>query len=424
MSRKVDPVNASPVSRAAWRRLVVLTVFAGLTAGVSISVLRMQPFGFVVNDGRLDRVMDFASHRAFACAAWSGDTADLQSGSVYTLEAHLRATEQWSGLPARIALPFGYSPTMLWILAPFCLLTERTAFAAWTLAGVLATVLASVRGNVHWRALLALATPLTVYAGALGQTAILSTAGLLVLIANDRDSRPSDICWGSAAVLWLLTAKPPLALTAGTALIARGRWRTVAVAMLLTIASTVALQPWLGHAWMQDYGLLLAGYDRLHLPASFAWSIVPESMSNLRAMLHPDLGLPDDIANRVSSAVWATALGAIILSARRRSLDWSIAWNLSTLSYLLFCPHVSATEDLALCVVLATLDVRGLPKAAAAGAATLVIVGLVLSPAIGPLHNTRPSVLFFVKLGLVGISLAAIDSLQEQQTIPRQRKRP
>src|SRR5437867_4919779 len=124
--------------RASRAPLRVLAVFAGLSAGVAVSVLRLQPFGFVLKEARLDRVMDFASLRAFACAVWSGTAVGPEGGSVYGLAAHLQATARWTGLPASIALPFGYSPTMLWVLGPLCLLSERVAFAAWTLAGVLA----------------------------------------------------------------------------------------------------------------------------------------------------------------------------------------------------------------------------------------------------------------------------------------------
>jgi hypothetical protein len=201
--------------------------------------------------------MDFASHRGFTGAVWAGDALRGRT-SVYTLGAHVDATERWTGVPTRIALPFGYSPTMLWVLGPLCLVPARAAFAAWSLAGVLAIAAAAARARLAWYALLALVSPLAVYALALGQTAILSTAGLVFLMAVDRDDRrPSP--WASGVVLWLATAKPPVAITAAAVLLVRRRWRPLAVAGLLTVASTIAVLPWLGP------GIRTAGcgtYDR------------------------------------------------------------------------------------------------------------------------------------------------------------------
>ena len=55
------------------------------------------------------RIKDFASHLTFAKAFWLGKAG-------YDVESHLRITSQWAGRSVGIALPFGYSPTMLWII--------------------------------------------------------------------------------------------------------------------------------------------------------------------------------------------------------------------------------------------------------------------------------------------------------------------
>src|SRR5262245_58956873 len=86
-------------------RLVLLVVLAGFTLGVTVQVLRVEPFGVVVDPDGTERLMDFASHRAFACAVWRGDAAPPGTGSVYTLDAHLRSTAGFTHRPARVALP-------------------------------------------------------------------------------------------------------------------------------------------------------------------------------------------------------------------------------------------------------------------------------------------------------------------------------
>ena len=394
-------------SRRFTARLLVLGGVIGLGLGTTVSALKTKPFGVVVADGRPERLMDFASIRGVACAAWSGGLARAGGTSIYTLEAQLKATEGWTGLPASIAFPFGYSPTMLWILGPLCALPARWAYGAWSLAGVLATGWMILRARVHWMVLLLLVLPVTVHTFALGQTALLTTAALFFLMVRDADGERSHGSWAESLVLWLLTAKPPLAATGGLALLVRGRGRSVARAAGLTLVTTLALTPWLGPGWVPDYLHLVGSYDRVGLPSAFTWSIVPHVMSNLRAALHLDLGLGDDLAARLSTIIWSVSLVAILLAAWRRPLPAGPTWALCIMTYLLLCPHVSSTEDVALFCVLAGMEADRIPKRLRIGAATLALVGLLLTPAIGPAAGRRPPVLFFAKLGLLAYVLVA-----------------
>src|SRR5262249_19487411 len=111
-AQRTPPVKA----RVHAGTLAILAVYAAITAAATGAALNMEPFGVLVRDGRVDGLQDFASHRGFACAVWSGDAAKAGGTSAYTLPAHLQATERWSHMSPRIALPFGYSPTMTWIL--------------------------------------------------------------------------------------------------------------------------------------------------------------------------------------------------------------------------------------------------------------------------------------------------------------------
>ncbi len=398
-----------PRTRGARRQLrprpLVLAIFVGIALGIIASVLRTEPFGIVVEGGQPAHIMDFASIRGFACAVWRGDLASEGGGSVYTLAASMKATRLWTNLRSRVAMPFAYSPTMLWVLAPFCLLPPRCAFALWSLAGVVGGSWMIARARVHWTALLTLVAPLTFFGLALGQTALLTTTALFFLMGAHAGgggvARRGP--WGEAAVLWLLTAKPPLAVTGGAALLAVGRPRSVALAAGLTLVSTLALTPWLGDGWARDYLRLVGAYDRAGLPAAFAWSIVPQTMSNLRAALHPDLGVGDDVAALVSSAVWIAALGVVVLAGWRRSLPAWLTWSLSVMAFLLFCPHVSSTEDIALFCVLAGVGRAPVPATVQVAAATLAFGGLLLSPGFGPLEAVRPSMLFLAKIGLAAL---------------------
>ena len=383
---------------------LVLAAFIGLAVGVAVVVIRTHPFGVVLKDGQPDRLMDFASHRGFACAAWAGDLAD-DGSSIYSVQAHLRATERWSGFPARMALPFGYSPTMLWAMAPFCAVPQRVAFVGWTLAGVLATIATLRRARASAMTLVPLLTPLTVAVIALGQTAILTTAGLLFLMTEPARRAPAR----SALVLWLLGAKPPVAIAAGAALIAGRRWRVLGIAAALTAVSTVVVAPWMGATWLRDYADLVVHYDRAHLPAAFGWSIVPELMTNVRAALAVDLGIGDGVASGMSSVLWAVALAGIAVAGIAGRLTSPFLWGATILGYLLLCPHVSATEDVALVCVVVALERGGVPRRLRIAVLGLVMAALLLSPLVGAAAGRRPPIAFFAKAAMAVLLLRGVD---------------
>ena len=383
--------------------------FATIAIATMIAAARGEPFGVrLAPDGRPEYLMDFAAIRAFTRAAWSGVLA-RESTSIYTPAAYQRATELWLGRPVDVAQPSGYSPTMLWVMAPFCALPGRLAFFAWSIAGILATAWMMLRARVSWPALLVFLMPLTVFAVALGQTALLGVPALFYLMTAEREEQGGwEVAGKLGAVLWLLTAKPPLAIVAGTALLARGRWRVLVVAVALTVVGTVVLTPWLGHAWIGDYITILGSYDRTRMPASSAWALAPGLMSNLRATLHVDLGITDGVATRMSASCWGIALAGLLVTARRGALSPGAVWSLSLLSSLIFCPHVTATEELALFLVPASLAAHGAGGALEGTATALVLAGVLLSPALGPARARRPPPAFFTKaLLLVPVILTA-----------------
>jgi hypothetical protein len=70
------------------------------------------------------------------------------------------------------------------------------------------------------------------------------------------------------------------------------------------------------------------------------------------------MGIADSTAARVSSSLWLLSLIAILITGRRGTLRVDACWSLAILSFLLFCPHVTATEDLHLILVLALVSFR------------------------------------------------------------------
>lgn len=350
-------------------------------------------------------IIDFASHFNFVKKTWLGQTTVNSGSSIYSLENHIKVTSDWADMKLNHALPFGYSPTMLWVLAPLVLFSHTTVYFIFNIVGLL---------SVWWQThpfrcrrgvgLLAFFCLLTQACFGLGQTAIITGAGLLFIAEKTREKNRDD-GWRThifvGIALWALTAKPPLALTAVAVLLGLRRWRPLFVAAMITLILTLAITPLLGTNWVHDYIYMISSYDKVNSGVAFAWSIVPNHMANLRGVLSVDFGIADDVASRISNIMWFIALLCIAAIGNRPRLTEGAIWSLSILSYLLFCPHVSSTEELQLVLIL-PLCVRPDNKLSWQELVLLGIVPLLpfTSPAIGHFAGNR-MVLFIAKISMI-----------------------
>jgi hypothetical protein len=403
-------------------------VLTAVTVAFAAYVLVEGRAGLYREDGRVVAIQDFASHTRFAGRVWAGGFADADS-SLYTVEAHLQFMAEWAGEPVGHALPFGYSPTMVWVLGPFAAFPLPIAYVLWTLAGlgVTAWIVLGPRMNGA-AALLTFLTPVAAAQVALGQTALLAAGGLFFLMLwslREGEGRARvGVGWlGAIAVLWALSGKPPLAVTAGAALLAMRDVRTVVAALGLTAVTTLILLPWTGLTWPADYLHLLATYDRTQADSAFAWSLWAPQMTNLRALLFVDLDVPDAAASRVSNLLWAASLVLIVSAGWLRRITSGGAWALSIMAYLVLCSHVSFTEDLLLLLV---------PAAIVAGSGTVGVrwvsvawfvipFGLLLNSGVGPAGGVRPAPLFFMKIALaawaVSVALSSVSRSAARATL-------
>jgi hypothetical protein len=196
-------------------------------------------------------------------------------------------------------------------------------------------------------------TPTAIMCFTLGQSALLATAALIYLGREtfrppaQRSAHP----WLMALVLWALTARPQLAITAGVALLATRHWRTALIAGGLTLLTTAIVTPLLGTRWIGDYITLLSHYDRVTAPSAFAWALVPDYMNNLRALL-TKLDVPDDWSTKLSTGVWLLGLLVVLVSAWWRKVPAALVWATCVLLQLLLCPHVNSYELILLYAVL------------------------------------------------------------------------
>lgn len=359
-------------------------------------------FGVIIGDGDL-KIHDFASHLTFAKTFWHGEGG-------YSVKDHLRAATRLAGRPLPFALPFGYSPTMLWILGPLSLLPTGLGYFVWTLLG-LAGALWICRRYRSIAVAVAFVSPVAIACWSLGQTAVLTAVAFLGLMHWDatsdraRASRRDFLL--VVAVVWMLTAKPPLAIAAAAALLAGRRGTIVAAALVLGVVSTAALLPLFGKAGLLEYFRLLGHYDLGTADEVFAWSLRPDSMGNLRALLHVTFGVGDAVASRWSALFWLLTSASIIVAAARREIPAELRWSLAVLAYLLFCPHVSGTEELHVVVIVAALGAAAsAPASIRTAGIALALVLLFLLPLI-PFGGARVLVAFSGTLLLAALLIAS-----------------
>ena len=351
-----------------WRihDAVILAFLVIMVGRSALPALQEANFGISVDANGGVTIRDLAAHVNFTRDFWLGK-AD------YSVASHVKTTDAWAGQPVGVALPFGYSPTMFYLLGPFCLVPTVWSYFFWTLISAAAVWWMTRRGR-SWPVItpLVLLSPLALVCFSLGQTSLLTTLVILLLFLRHMECTADRI--GSlhtlrgdltlradiidALLLWTLTAKPPLAIAAGVALLAGRRWRAVTFGVLFTAVTTLALTPQLGWDWPSQYLHLASNYDRQTADAAFAWSLRPDYMTNFRALLW-SVGVGDALAAGLATLAWLTTSLGLALIAVWKRLDPRFVWPLAVLSYLIFFPHVTSTEDLHLVLLVAVLATTG-----------------------------------------------------------------
>jgi len=369
------------------------------------SIKSNQPFGITVT-ATGGEFVDFASHFNFVRSSLQGIPA-VHGGSIYSFEHQLRVVNEWAGEKINHALIFAYSPTMLFVLAPFVFFSHAAAYCLFNLLGLLAVWWQThpVRSRLGIGVLAFFGSP-ALHCFNLGQTAILTGTGLLCLYGKSLDAG-MEKRWRSAIlpaiVLWALTAKPPFAVTAVTALIGLRRWRPVLLAVVLTVITTGLMWPLLGDGWWRDYLYMLAHYNIAQVAPGFAWSYHPDLMTNLHSVLNVDFGITANLAGRISWEIWIVMLVVLALFAQRLKLTTGCLWSLAVLSYLAFCPYVSDTEEIQLVLLIAFCVPLGGHRLRWQDKLLFVVVPLAcfISPVNSILPGNNRIMLFFIKIALM-----------------------
>ena len=228
MSQQPDRLSrlfADPLSVGALNAGVLVVCYAGF-------VLKAALWGgWTAGPHGAAGVFDFAAFWAAARTVCAGHAAQA-----YDWRALRPILEGAFHAPVSAAFPIYYPPAYLLLIAPLGLLPFGAAFAAWVAGGLVAYLAAAWAIFPSRRALvIALASPGALACVLVGQngllTAALLGAGLVLL-----DRRPvlAGVLFGA------LVFKPQMALLAPLALVAGGRWRTLATAGATAAALTGA----------------------------------------------------------------------------------------------------------------------------------------------------------------------------------------
>jgi hypothetical protein len=396
-------------------RSLALVFFILIAVVVGSVVSQTQPglpFGVQFDDKTGNwAAQDFSSHFLFSQHLWRRDLP-----RPYTEAGHNEMMSRWLNRPSHGALPYGYTPTFALVLAPLLPLPALAAYVTWVMlptffwAVVLWTLSSSITPTNRVAALiLGLAGISSSYlrGAQLGQTAAWCGAMLaLIWLVFSRDQKSNWIRdWGLAFLIFLLTAKPPLAITAWLALWGVGERRSLGLAVALTSAWVVLVTAWLGTDWFKDYLYLLTHYNTQDAPPDLAISLEPIRMSNLRNVLF-SLGWADGRwSSRWSSLGWVLSCGLFFLAVRKGRTTLGLSLALSLAIYEIFCPHLTFTEDVLIAVPVLWLATQ---SSARISAALWVLAGFIVmntGPAKILLNAPAGAVVAFVIKCLLGISL-------------------
>ncbi|MRR06869.1 MAG: DUF2029 domain-containing protein, partial [Deltaproteobacteria bacterium] len=307
------------------KQVLLPAFYAGPAFGISVQTAESDSKQSTLH------VLDFPYLLNFVKETMLHQTAAKLDTSAYSPENHIQVTRNWVNNSIKetrywagrdFAMPFAYSPTMLCLLAPLVLFPNNIAYCLFNALGLLAIWWMTHPYRCRYGiGLLSLFSPIALACFVLGQTALISGVCLLFIAEKTHDEN-RIARWNSSlpvgAALWMLTAKPPFAVTALAVLLGLRRWRPLLVAGILTVLSTVIISPFLGADWLSDYLQLISSYDLAHISSVYSWSIRPDTMANLRAILSVDVGIPDDIASQASVIIWLLTIIYLAAGGGRR----------------------------------------------------------------------------------------------------------
>ena len=247
--------------------------------------------------------------------------------------------------------PFFYPPTYLLICWPLAAAPYLAALAIWlAVAGYAYQAVIRRIGGAKIGLVPILAFPAVFVAVGHGQNALLTTA-ILGAAALGLDRRP--ICAG--ALLGLLAFKPHLAVVAPVALLAAGRWRALAAAVVTACALALLSLAAFG---LDSWKAFLAA-------APAAKAVLDDKMMEVEKLQSVFgaarlLGAGADLAYVAQAAVALPVVGILLLLARNKTLSGEATGALVATASALTSPYFLDYDLALLAIPLAWATAQGL----------------------------------------------------------------
>jgi arabinofuranan 3-O-arabinosyltransferase len=329
-SSLIDPSEKGAGSVRATRAVDIFTGWWLGSFGVALALLYLFYFGLLYRAGSW--ILDSAGtpiYTDFGCG-WAAGIEALRSGAAALSDPAAFAAGQAALFPAAHAFypNWPYPPTFLLLMAPLALLPYCGAFVAWDALTLLACV-AVVYLIVQRRTAIAvaLAAPFTAWNFLAAQNGFLT--GALVggaLLCLERRPVVAGILVGC------LSYKPQFAILFPLALLAGGKWRSIAAAAAMVLGLAALSAVLFGVAAWSALPHELAAQTRLNLLSGrdSQWGYL-QTVYGLARLLHAD-------------AFWAWLLQAATMAGLALAV-WRV-WR-SAIAYRLQAAALSAAALLA-----------------------------------------------------------------------------
>jgi hypothetical protein len=338
--------------------------------------------GTIPRDGTTLAVgRDFLNLWLYGRAAGSADP-----GRFYDLAAYHDALRSLLGMELD-GQNWSYPPSVMFLAAPFGQLGYLAALVCWTLSGIAVFLVVARRHVTDWRVLIPIAvSPAALFCLISGQSSFLTTAMLIAILAS-LDRRPVT----AGVLIGLLTIKPQLGILFPFVLIASGRWRVFAAAVLTSLALVVATAAVFGPQIWIDFilnGLPVQG-TVLADPSRIATPFFPTVFMNLRG-----LNLSYPVAMTVQAVVSAAALCAVIWAFKfRKDADPAVLIALFLACSVCASPYLLAYDLLPLTFAAVVLLATARLDAPGRRFAQLVYWTPALQLALGTYHLPGPALI-------------------------------
>ncbi len=340
-------------------------------------------------------------------AFWSAARLALAGRPEAAFDGATIAAIQHEAVPflPNIWVPWPYPPTFLLVVAPLGLLPYPAALAAFVL-GTAALWAALVRAMLpdkrNW--IVAAAAPAGLITLIDGQNALL-TAALAGFALLWLERRPV----AAGIVIGLLAVKPHLALLFPLALLAEGRWRSIAAAaatvLALAAAGLVAFG-WTNWAAFLDH---LATSQAMVDQGAVPWGTMPSPY-----VFALSLGAPVIVASVLQGAVALFAAGCVWLVWRRRGAPFEAKAATLLAGSLLVSPYLFYYDLTWAALAVAWLAKLGLKQGFERGEREIFLAALLAPAVMPPVHS-----LISVQLGFPAVLLLLVAAVRRAAAAPR-----